>query len=360
MNMKTFCVLASAAVPLFMLHYLAVSCDRLGEEDAGQTGRLCVRFDPDYPLTRSGPDLPDTCDFRLAIIDSKGRSVYDGAYGDCPESLDLPPGSYTVKAASREFVKPAFEAPQFGDEQCVVVTSGGSADVRLVCSQLNAGISLDISGEFLVSCPNSVLFLKSSAGKIMYSYTEKRTAYFPPGSVSLVMNTDDKDEVIFSRILEPRDMVVIKVTALKESGVSHKGISMTIDTTRVWSGEQCVIGGESQESDGVITVAQAMNSAGREDVWVSGYIVGGDLTSASASFEPPFKSRTNLLLGPRSSTVDKSACISVQLPDGQVRDALNLVDNEEKLRKRVQLRGDLVGAYFGIPGMKNTSEYQFL
>ena len=73
-----------------------------------------------------------------------------------------------------------------------------------------------------------------------------------------------------------------------------------------------------------------------EPVWVSGYIVGGDLTQANASFTPPFSSNTNLVLGPRSSSSSRSSCLAVSLPKGDVRDALNLVDHPELLGKAVQ------------------------
>ena len=109
-----------------------------------------------------------------------------------------------------------------------------------------------------------------------------------------------------------------------------------------------------------MSVFEARDSAGKDDVWVCGYVVGGDLTSSSASFKSPFESRTNILLGPRSSTVDKSVCLSVQLPAGEVRDALNLVDNPSLLGKRICVKGDIVSAYYGIPGVKNTVEYQYL
>ena len=77
-----------------------------------------------------------------------------------------------------------------------------------------------------------------------------------------------------------------------------------------------------------------------------------------ASFEAPFQSRTNLVLGPRSSTSDKKSCLSVQLPAGSLRDALNLVDNPSLLGRKVSLKGDIVDAYYGIPGLKNVTEFE--
>jgi hypothetical protein len=50
----------------------------------------------------------------------------------------------------------------------------------------------------------------------------------------------------------------------------------------------------------------------------------------------------------------------VQLPAGEVRDALNLVDNPENLKRKVCVRGDLVSAYFAMPGIKNTNAFKLL
>jgi len=91
---------------------------------------------------------------------------------------------------------------------------------------------------------------------------------------------------------------------------------------------------------------------------VSGYIVGGDLTSSSASFEAPFSSRTNILLGSRSSVSYRSSCLSVSLQSGEIRDGLNLVDNPFLLGKKVCLKGDIVEAYYGLPGLKNLTDFE--
>ena len=338
------------------------SCERLGESRNYGVGKLCLSFaDAGSKLAKSDVEIPDTSDFILTIRSSDGSVLYDGLWGDCPEALEVEAGAYTVTALSGLFDKPAFSSPQYGDEQCVVVPAGGRADVNLVCTQMNAGVHLDISDDFLLQCPDAVLFLKSSAGRLMYSYSEKRIAYFSPGTVSLIMNESGKDNVIMVMELKAREMLSVKVSVVRRSESMQAGISMSVDTTRIWRSDSCVIGDvEDVGSDDVMTVAQARNSSGKEDVWVSGYIVGGDLSSASASFKAPFKSNTNLLLGPKSSTTDRDACIAVQLPAGEVRDALNLVDNPENLKRKVCVRGDLVSAYFAMPGIKNTNAFKLL
>lgn len=342
-----------------LLSTVIISCSRFGDGLHDGMGWLCVSTDASLARqTRAGLDLPDTCDFILSIRDSKGVSVYEGTLGDCPESLEVPAGSYVVRLVSGVFARPAFDSPQFGDEQCVVVPSGEAVNIRLTCVQMNAGIRLVISPDFLTACPDGALFLKSQSGQLMYSYKEKRFAYFQPGPVSVVLSTGGKDEVLLTRDMQQRDMLTLKVSIAQSSDSKETGVSMTVDTVRVWNEDEIIIGQQTGYQDGeILTVAQAIALKEGEDVWVSGYIVGGDLTSTSASMEQPFSSRTCLLLGPRSSTIDRKSCISVQLPSGEVREALNLVDNPGVFRKKVKVKGDLVNSYYGLVGVKNTSEY---
>ena len=170
-----------------------------------------------------------------------------------------------------------------------------------------------------------------------------------------------------SRTLLSQEILSLGVSVASSgsaSGTHTAGrITVAVDTSRNWLSDSYVIGRPDDKGSDVsdaLTVSQARSSAGSKDVWVCGYVVGGDLTSASASFEQPFESRTNILLGPRSSTTDRKVCLSVQLPAGDVREALNLVDNPDLLGKRLCVKGDLVNAYYGIPGIKNTVDFQLL
>ena len=172
----------------FLLLLAVTSCQMLGVPAAdSEKGELRISF-VDESFTKAVEEIPDTSDFLLTVSGPDGAVIYDGPYGDSPESMMVDAGSYTVFVRSCDFVKPAFSSPQYGDEQCVVVPSGGVSDVKLTCVQMNAGVRLKIDDSFLRNCPDAVLFLKSSAGKLMYSYSEKRIAYFTPGTVSLMMS----------------------------------------------------------------------------------------------------------------------------------------------------------------------------
>jgi len=325
-------------------------------------GRLYLRFCEDVFLaTRAAGDVPDTNEFILTVLDSKGGEVYRGKYGDSPGSLNVPTGSYTIEAVSIEFEAPKFSAPQYGDRQVVAVASGSDSYVELICRQLNAGVKLNIAPDFLTSYPGGSLHLVSDDGRLLYSYSEKRIAYFNPGSVSLMLSDGSTDEVLLTRTVESQEILVLNISATPP-GTSKQGISVSVDTTRNWTVEDFVIGQGGDKggtTETAYNVGQARAAAGEEDVWVCGYVVGGDLSSSSASFSPPFKSRTNLVLASRSSVTDKASCLSVQLQKGDIRDALNLVDNPDILGMEIFLRGDIVEAYYGIPGLQNITEYRF-
>lgn len=343
---------------------ILASCQMLGDSggDDDGTGELRIAFDGEVgSLTRNVPDIPDTSDFLLTVTASDGTVVYDGAYGSSPESIMVDAGSYTVNVRSCEFNRPAFSVPQFGDEQCVVVPAGGVAHVKMTCRQINSGVCLHIDESFLTECPDGVLFLKSAEGRLMYGYSEKRVAYFRPGSVSLMLSENGNERILMTRLLQPQDILRINISASQSSSSEmEESIHVAVDTTRNWISEDYVIGGNPAADDlsRALTVVQALASVGDEDVWVCGYVVGGDLTSSSASFEGPFTSRTNILLGSRSSAVDRSSCLSVQLLSGDARDALNLVDNPGILGRKVYVKGDLVENYYGLPGLKNVNDYE--
>ena len=329
-----------------------------------EQGAISIHFVEDSELlTKAGAQL-DTNNFILSVTDSKGASVYYGTFGSAPETIITAPGTYTVSVQSCEFTAPLFDKPQYGDSQVVVVTSGKTCSVTLECAQINAGVRLKIDQAFLTEYPNGVFFLKSADGKLMYGYSEKRIAYFKPGNVSLVLNENSKDQTVCTRNLQAQEILTLHINVSGSRLDAAAGIHIQVDTTRFWDSETIDLGGTSGDGRGqtketAFSVGQAKDHVGDNDVWVYGYIVGGDLTSSKCSFEGPFTSKTNLVIATKSTCTDKDACISVQLASGKIRDALNLVDHEDNLGRKVFLKGDIVASYYGIVGIQSISEYSF-
>lgn len=310
-------------------------------------------------FTKSTAEIPDTNDFILTIANAKGTLLYEGSYGDSPQTLPVDPGSYTVSISSIPFTSPAFARPQYGDEQVVVVSSGQKVNVKLQCTLQNSGIRLKVAPDFLTSFPNGVLYVKGGATRLMYSYKETRVAYFKPGDVSVILYNDGKDETLFTRRLDAREILSVQISAPGKSAGS-KAIQVALDTSKTWIGEHFVIGADEGGGgeNNAYGVADATSHAGEKDVWVYGYIVGGDLSSNGKTVKTQeIGKATHLALAARSSVTEKAACVAVELPAGKVREALNLVDHPELIGRRVYVKGNLVESYFGTTGLKGTSEY---
>lgn len=98
------------------------------------------------------------------------------------------------------------------------------------------------------------------------------------------------------------------------------------------------------------------------DTWVKGYIVGyvngmsidGSILNDLSGITDDNK--TNLLIADSKTETDYKNCLVLQLPSGDVRNALNLKDNPSNLGKEVIVKGSLE-KYFGTYGLKSITEY---
>ena len=358
---RSFCLAAAVSGLLAAV----VSCNKLPSE--GGQGTLRWAFSSGI-LSRSPVDMPDTDSFILTVMNSANTILYKGYYGDSPESMLVNPGSYTVRAVSREFEEPEFDAPQFGDEQVVVVKAGTDTDVLLDCAQMNCGLRLRIDPNFGTAYPEGSLTVTSAEGSLAYGLSETRTGFFRPGSVSVILKEGTSSQTLVTKNLEAREILSLGITCPSSTGTSADGgssISIRVDTLRTWTEEEYTIG-SGQGDPGVssseaYSVSQAKEHAGEKGVWVCGYIVGGDLSSSKngIKFEPPFESMTCIAIASRSSVSEKSSCMSVQLVKGDFREALNLVEHPELIGRKVYLKGDIEASYYGIPGLKNLTGYSF-
>ncbi len=126
-------------------------------------------------------------------------------------------------------------------------------------------------------------------------------------------------------------------------------------------GERCET--DAPEGDGTFedpyNIAYAIANNTGSNMWVEGTIVGVMETTDdpfTPSFEPPFETPTNLIIADDPDETSLGSVLIVQLPFGDIRDELNLVDNQELHGVTAKLLGDLE-LYFGQPGMLNTAGY---
>lgn len=346
---------------LLPLLAVVLSCDDFGLfSGPAASGELRWVLDR-ASLTKASEEIPDTNDFILSVRSSGGSVLYEGPYGDSPQTLPVDEGYYSVAIRSVDFPAPAFSCPQYGDEQVVRVQAGESVTVRLQCTLLNAGIRLKTGSDFLTAFPNGILFVKQDDTRLKYLYRETRIAYVKPGDVSVLLYQDGKDETLFTRTVPAREILTVTLSAPQPGTSGRSSISVQTDTTKLWEVEHFIIGGDSggQEPQSSIPVGEAAQHVGETNIWVCGYIVGGDLSSTGKTVKTTgIQKSTHLAMADRSSVTDKASCLAVELPSGKVREALNLVDHPELIGRRICVKGKLVDKYFGTTGMKSTSDWQ--
>ncbi len=104
----------------------------------------------------------------------------------------------------------------------------------------------------------------------------------------------------------------------------------------------------------------------RTENWVKGYIVGwidvnvtNVLKAETARFDVPATVNTNILIAPDPECTDWAQCVPVQLPSGEVRNALNLADHPENRGEMVSLYGTTGSKYCSIYGVRSVTQYNW-
>lgn len=148
--------------------------------------------------------------------------------------------------------------------------------------------------------------------------------------------------------------------ALKYSAASKAG---TWEVKNFVVAHGAVVEEEEPEAN-EYTVAEAIAAyVGEQEIpaIVTGYIVGTvqGMSTSDAIFGTENPSNTNLILADDADEKDIAKCLIVQLPSGDIRNALSLAGNAANYKKRVKLTGD-IAKYYGVPGLKNTSAYEFV
>lgn len=93
--------------------------------------------------------------------------------------------------------------------------------------------------------------------------------------------------------------------------------------------------------------------SGQEKVWVKGVIVGAVNNN---KIETTTETASNIALATAEGETEFAKVVPVQLPTGEVRTALNVVDNPTLIGKTVSVYGHIL-KYFNVTGVKNVTDY---
>ena len=147
------------------------------------------------------------------------------------------------------------------------------------------------------------------------------------------------------------------------SSDSQSKITVTVDTTATYLSQTIMVDqyrnaqGDGLSQETAFSVAEAALHP-EENVWVWGYIVGGDLSSTATNYEGPFTKNSNLAIAASPACRTRSECMAVELASGSdIRTAVNLVDNPQMLGCKIYIQGTVKDSYFGMTGLKNVKAF---
>ena len=152
---------------------------------------------------------------------------------------------------------------------------------------------------------------------------------------------------------------VVKVTGYTIGTSSSKYVNTMAVKVETIGGEDPETPTETQEY--TVTEALAAYVDGQQiPAIVTGYIVGAvnSAPETGSQFGAEATIATNILISDNPDANDYTECLIVQLPSGDIRSALNLVDNPGNYKKQVKITGS-VEKYFKVAGLKSVTAYEF-
>lgn len=120
--------------------------------------------------------------------------------------------------------------------------------------------------------------------------------------------------------------------------------------------------GEKGSESNPYTVAELIAKQDGTEAWVKAYIVG--YNPEGSTYAPVFGIggkvyNANIIIAGKADETNVDNVVPVQLPSGDVRNAVNLKDNPKNLGKAVLLYGTFT-KYFGKSGLKTVKQYKFV
>ncbi len=324
-----------------------------------------TKWDPDLIPNRIALD---TLKYLLKIEDSKGLVLYDGLYKDRPQELEVRAGNYTISLLSGSFKEGVQDIPLFGEVKKVKAIADSSLTVKLVSKQMTGGIRIDHTSNFRNYFKGLGLYFRKDTNEYKCRYTMPfKYFFFYPGEVSVYYKNKDghesftpydkptyKDTFILKRNLKATDLVSI-VLDYDLSAINSGNIGFKIDTNR--NRYYNIHNVAFFAPYGSVSVVYARTHIG-DTVDLYGYIVGGDATGSNFKRSAPFNSKTHIVVAKENWQTLREKTMAIELPNGNIRKELNLVDNPDMLKKKIVIHGVIVDSYFSEPGLKNIKWYQ--
>ncbi|MFA5713489.1 MAG: DUF6359 domain-containing protein [Bacteroidales bacterium] len=385
---------------LYLFASLSLSCERLSfiEEAPKVPGKIRLSFAPEQfynsleerlnnsiaergehlssPCGTKGGSwsdhfnyaLPDSNDFILTIRGENGEVAYSGSYGNRPVEIAVEPGSWDIEVLSTLFERANFDTPLFAHYATIVVESGKSVNLSILCSLQSGAVRLTFSHSFLERFGNYNVEVEDLNSVAHYPFHESRYLFVAPGGLTVSLRNSYDYLFLARRVIRESELLTLNLhSSTSSSGGGGDPTESPIafwqfevDSSVVVVNEEVVVGerrdGSSMER--AILVDELSNFIGAKGVWVTGFIVG-TLKGSSISTTPPFDVATNIALGRAPNQGQRELCAAVALAQGEIRNSLNLADNPNNLSREVWVKGSVVESYYGGVGVNPINHFSF-
>lgn len=189
------------AAALLLAGSAATSCHRdsmgydtlppAGEQGTAGLSGLKVRFADEIEVVNRA-STTDVDGFLVKITDSESTPVYENRYGNLPEAITLPTGSYNLMVESHEVEPAEWEAPWYRAAEPFEIEKDLTTELgTLTCTIGNIKVSVEYSDEMRAAmgsdCKTTVTI---DRGSLDYTASETRSGFFAAAAESNAMTVE--------------------------------------------------------------------------------------------------------------------------------------------------------------------------
>lgn len=317
------------------------------------------------------------------LVDEKGNTIIVRTSGYSTfYSQTLPEGSGTVRGLLSYFNgtwqlilrstgdilfddKGQKDSPYTIDEALNLMNTGTSAWVEgYIVGAVNGGVTSvtsnsDITWGYDVDIDNNVVIGVTPDTK---DFTQCIVVELPSGSdLRKAVNLLDNPGNYLKRLaVRGTFQSLLGIGAVQSSG---KEADFDLEGYQGGSGDTPTV--SKGTWDNPYTITDVLGGQAGSEIWITGYIVGWVDTNISnkydastCTFTTPATVATNVMMAATANETNYSNCVPVQLPYGDVRTKLNLVDNPSNLGRQITVKGN-AETYFSVKGIKSVTEYNW-
>lgn len=143
--------------------------------------------------------LPEADDFKIQILNASGELLKEWAsYSEVPHPIKIQVSRFQIKALYGDPEKSGFNQPSFSGDTTIQIKGARENRVKLTTSFANVLASVHYREGYKNYFKDYNTQMMTSRDTVFFSKEEKRTAFFPCGSLKVVLNLTKNDSTTYT------------------------------------------------------------------------------------------------------------------------------------------------------------------